>query len=158
MTRVSFHTGVTVMAVLTFSGDLVIHAAVLATPSKKSVELLSHLVKIYPALLEIKSAEQLTPLMLAYKLGRLDCAKVLIDAGADQTAKDGSWNNLLHLALQETPKAEQLKPMLELLDKDPLFQMMKDRNNLEHEGRTPMHQWIVCSLPLSATSTALTMS
>lgn len=133
------------MAVLTFSGDLVIHAAVMASPSKKTVDLLSHLVKTYPALLEIKSTEQLTPLMLAYKMGRVDFVKVLLEAGAEQTPKDGSWSNLLHLVLQETPTAEQLKPMLELLDKDQVLRMMKERNSLEREGRTPLHQWIVCS-------------
>ena len=143
--------------VLTFSGDLVIHAAVLAVPSRKTVELLSHLVKTYPALLEIKSVEQLTPLMLTYKMGRVDFAKVLIEAGAEQTPKDGSWNNLLHLVLQETPTTEQLKPMLELLDKDHVFRMMKERNSLEHEGRTPLHQWIVCSLLSQLKSAGLTM-
>ena len=143
------------MVVLTIPGDLVIHAAVLASPSKRSMEFLSYLVKTYPALLETKSVQQLTPLMLAYKMGRLEFAKILLDAGAEQTPKDGGWNNLLHLVLLETPKADQFKPMLELLDKDQVLRMIRERNSLDAEGSTPLHSWIVCS-PVPSRGTKLT--
>jgi ankyrin repeat protein len=151
MTRVSLlldGTGIPKMTMLTLSGDLVIHAAVMASPSKRNVEFFSYLVKTYPALLETKSVEQLTPLMLAYKMGRFAFAKILIEAGAEQTPKDSSWKNLLHLALQETPRVDEFKPMLELLDKDHVLRMIKERDSLDHGGRTPLHQWIVC-FPLS---------
>jgi hypothetical protein len=74
-------------------------------------------------------------------LGRLDIAKILIQAGADQTTKDYQRTNLLHAALHAVPDAKTLKPMLDLLDRSTLIPMLKERNKLEQEGRTPLHQY-----------------
>jgi hypothetical protein len=79
--------------------------------------------------------------MLAYRLGRLDVAKMLIDAGADQSTKDYGRNNLLHAALYAPPAAEKLKPMLDLLDRSTLIPMLKERNKVDQDGRTPLHQY-----------------
>ena len=102
---------------------------------------MSYLVKTQPVLLEVKAANGVTPLLLAYRLGRFDAAKVLIDAGADQTTKDLGRNNLLHAALHAPPVAAKLKPMLDLLDRDALIPMLKERNKLEQGGQTPLHQF-----------------
>ena len=83
----------------------------------------------------------MTPLLLAYRLGRLDAAKVLVGAGADQTTKDLGRNNLLHAALHGSPGAAKLKPMLDLLDRGTLIPMLKERNKLEQGGQTPLHQF-----------------
>lgn len=121
--------------------ELVLHAAIYASPSKRATELASYLVKTQPSLLEVRAANGVTPLMLACRFGRLDIAKILIDAGADQTTKDQGRNNLLHAALYSTPGAKKLKPLLDLLDRKALIPMLKERNKLEHEGRTPIHQY-----------------
>lgn len=79
--------------------------------------------------------------MLAYRLGRLDVAKILIDAGADQTTKDRKRNNLLHAGLTQTPEAGRLKPMLDLLDPGALIPMLKERNKFEDGGQSPLHEF-----------------
>ncbi len=119
---------------------------------------MSYLVKTQPALIEVKAANGVTPLLLAYRLGRLDAAKILVDAGADQTTKDLGRNNLLHATLYASllPSAAKLKPMLDLLDRDILIPMMKERNKLDQGGQTPLHQYCAgkaptrCKKPTSA--------
>ncbi|KAK4230646.1 Ankycorbin [Podospora fimiseda] len=122
--------------------DLIIHAAIYADPSKSADELVSYLVKTFPALLNVKDANGATPLLLACRLGRLNIAKVLIEAGADQRAKDLEWNNVLHAALHWLPVAEDLTLLLDTLDRQLLSQLLKERNNLGGQGQTPMHYWM----------------
>lgn len=85
--------------------------------------------------------------MFAYRLGRLDAARILIEAGADQRTKDYRRNNLLHAALAFKVGAEQLKPMLDLLDRDALAAMLRERNKLEEGGQTPLHKYISSRVP-----------
>jgi len=127
---------------LTVSGDLVLHAAVMAPPSKKATELVAYLVKQCPEVLNTKSVQQMTPLAVACLLGRVEAAKVLIDAGADQTIKSEGWKNLLHSALHFTPTVSEFKPLLRLLNAQLVERMFRERSNLEQLGRTPLHQWI----------------
>ncbi|KAL2178848.1 uncharacterized protein P884DRAFT_122778 [Thermothelomyces heterothallicus CBS 202.75] len=54
-----------------------------------------------------------------------------------------------HVALSFTPKAKQLRPILDLLDRDALVPMPKERNRLEEGGQTPFHQYI-CSVVSSS--------
>lgn len=75
-------------------------------------------------------------------LGRVEVAKVLIDAGADQTIKSEGWKNLLHSALYFTPTVKKFKPLLGLLNPQLVERMFRERSNLEQLGRTPLHQWI----------------
>lgn len=102
---------------------------------------MAYLVKTQPSLLDVKAADGVTPLQLAYRLGRLDAARVLVNAGADQTTKDQRRNNLLHAVLCDTPDAKRLTPMLDLLDRGALVPMLKERNKLEQSGQTPLHQY-----------------
>ncbi|KAK0731565.1 hypothetical protein B0H67DRAFT_597442 [Lasiosphaeris hirsuta] len=122
--------------------DLVIHAAIMAPPSKRSNAVVSYLVKTRPEYLDVKSGDYVTPLMEACMLGRIDIAKILIDTGADQSVKDKSRKNLLHLILERNPRAEKLEPFLALLKRDLLTRMLRERSCLEAEGRTPLHSFV----------------
>ncbi|KAL2170065.1 hypothetical protein VTG60DRAFT_5337 [Thermothelomyces hinnuleus] len=133
---------------LSDQSELVLHAAIYALPSKRATELVAYLVRSQPALLHVRAANGVTPLLLAYRLGRLDAARILIEAGADQRTKDHGRNNLLHAALSFTPKAKQLRPMLDLLDRDALVPMLKERNMLEERGQTPLQY--ICSIVSSS--------
>ncbi|KAK4177440.1 hypothetical protein QBC36DRAFT_131497 [Triangularia setosa] len=128
---------------LTDNSDLAIHAAVYTPPCQKSTDLVEYLIKIRPESVDAKDANGATPLMGACKLGRVEIAKLLIEAGADQKTKNSNWDNLLHAALRWKPTREQLKPLLDLLDRDLLVRMLKERNNLKTEGHTPLHTWLL---------------
>ncbi|KAK4170229.1 Ankycorbin [Cladorrhinum sp. PSN259] len=123
--------------------DLLLHAAIYAVPGKAADDLVSYLVRTCPSLLNVKDANGATPLLLACRLGRTNIVKTLIGAGADQRAKDSEWNNILHAALHWTPTADVLKPLLDLLDRQILVQLLKERNNLRNQGQTPLHSWIL---------------
>ena len=123
-------------------GDLVLHAAVMAPPSKKATKLVSYLVQSQPALLEAKSVGQMTPLQAACLLGRLDVIEILVKAGAQQSTKETGWRNLLHSALHFNPTAKKLRSLLKLLDGDLVVRMLRERSSLSQLGRTPLHCWI----------------
>lgn len=100
------------------------------------------MIKVYPSSFEAKSTLGHTPLYLACLLGRVQFAKTLIDAGADQSVKDKEFNNIIHACLANNPKLDQLRQMLELFDPDLRAHMFCQRNNLSHGGDTPLHFWL----------------
>ncbi|KAK0655741.1 hypothetical protein B0T16DRAFT_397626 [Cercophora newfieldiana] len=122
--------------------ELVIHAAILAPPRNAATDLVSYLVKTRPALIEVKSVQQMTPLQTTCFIGRLDMVEILVKAGANQSTKESGWKNLLHSALHFTPTARQLRGLLELLDRDLVVRMLRERSSLDSLGRTPLHLWI----------------
>lgn len=105
-------------------------------------KLIEYLIKVYPSSFEAKSNLGHTPLYLACLLGRVQFAKTLINAGADQSVKDKEFNNIIHACLENNPKLDQLRQMLELLDPDLRGHMFRQRNNLSHGGDTPLHYWL----------------
>ena len=123
-------------------GNLVIHAAVLGTPSQKANELIKYLIDACPVSLSTKSANLQIPLQVAVQLGRVEAVKMLLAAGGDQTVKNSAWENLLHAALVHNPTVKQIRPVLELLDRGLLAQMIKERTHLGKDGRTPIHLWL----------------
>lgn len=128
---------------LTDNSDLAIHAAVYTRPTQKSIDLVEYLLKVRPESIDSKDRNGATPLMAACRLGRVEIAKLLVEAGADQKTKDANFDNLLHAALRWKPTREQLKPLLDLLGRDLLVRMLKERNNLKTEGHTPLHTWLL---------------
>ncbi|KAI1456874.1 ankyrin [Annulohypoxylon moriforme] len=127
---------------LTLSDDLVIHCAVMGPRGEKTNKLIEYLIKVCPSSFEAKSDEGYTPLYLACLLGRVQFARTLINAGADQSVKDKELNNIIHAALTNKPKTKQLQELLDLLDKDLRSHMFLQRNNLTRGGDTPLHYWL----------------
>ncbi|PWI66622.1 hypothetical protein PCL_04760 [Purpureocillium lilacinum] len=128
--------------------DLVIHCAVLSTVTKESVELLEYLVKACPEFIEKKTASGDTPLMVACSLGRIEYVKTLLAAGADQSTRNASGENIVHASLKGNPTAAQVKLLMEILDSDLRKHLFLQRKSLEQNGTTPLHTWIsrVCGL------------
>lgn len=79
------------------SDDLVIHCAVMGRPGDETNRLIKYLIEACPSSLEAKSDTGYTPLYLACLLGRVQFAKTLIDAGADQAVRDVEYNNLVRI-------------------------------------------------------------
>lgn len=77
---------------------MVIHCAVISRPSDETNQLIKYLIETCPSSLEAKSDTGYTPLYLACLLGRVQFAKTLIDAGADQAVRDVEYNNLVRIS------------------------------------------------------------
>lgn len=122
--------------------DLVVHCAVLAKPCPEANELLEYVVEACPIALGKKNTNGETPLMVACRLGRVEFAKILIDANADQSVRNLKGENILHVALSKNPKAHQLKPLFDLFDADLRSHLFLQRKNLNENGTTPLHAWI----------------
>lgn len=122
--------------------DLVIHCAVLASPGPDANELLEYLVDAYPTALEKKNSQGDTPLMVACRMGRKDFVKILVGANANQSVRNSNGENIIHAAIAQNPKAEQLREMLELLDPDLRSHLFLQRKSLQENGTTPLHTWV----------------
>lgn len=100
-----------------------------------------------PDSLEIKSNQGHTPLALAFSLHRLDAAKVLIAAGADQTVRDSNGANILHLVLcsayTSTCRDEtKLQEFLDLLDKRLVPSLLTERSSHSPGSLSPIARWM----------------
>ncbi|KAI0151968.1 ankyrin [Hypoxylon sp. NC0597] len=129
--------------------DLVIHCAVMGPRGDETNKLIEYLIQVCPSSFEAKSEEGYTPLYLACLLGRVQFAKTLIAAGADQSVKDKNLNNIIHASLTNSPKVNQLRDLLGLFDTDLRSHMFTQRNNLASGGDTPLHFWLKSANPLS---------
>ncbi len=122
--------------------DFVIHCAVLSHVNGESMELLEYLVKTYPELIQKKTSDGDSPLMLACRLGRIEYVKVLLAAGADQSTRNARGENIIHAALSGNPTAAQLKPLLDLIDSDLRSRLFLQRTGPQEHCSTPLHAWI----------------
>ncbi|KAI0394719.1 ankyrin repeat protein [Xylariaceae sp. FL0594] len=127
---------------LAVQNDLVIHCAVLGPAGEKTNKLIEYLIKVCPASLEAKADNGHTPLYLACLLGRVEFAKILVDAGADQSVKDKDSNNIIHACVKHCPKKDRLRQMLGLFDPRLRTHMFCQRNSLASGGNTPLHSWL----------------
>lgn len=123
--------------------DLVISAALLGPNEPKTEHLVEYLIKVCPSSMEAKCSNGMTPLHIACWLGRTNLIKLLITEGADQAAKDNTWDNILHAALENDPGPCLLGAFLEILDPGLLSHLFKERSGLQtSDGRTPLHRWL----------------
>lgn len=126
-----------VSSVLTLSvEELVLHSAVIA---EDAIDLVKYLVKAFPVSLEARDNLSNTPLLAAAYLGRVECMKVLIEAGADQSVRNSSGENVTHRMVQHVEKANRLRSALDLLDEDLRLDLLTQRTSLESGGMTPFH-------------------
>ncbi|KAH6898608.1 hypothetical protein B0T10DRAFT_505216 [Thelonectria olida] len=122
--------------------ELVMHCAILATPSEASNELLEYLIEAAPESLQKKNSNGDTPLLVACRLGRIDYVRILIDGNADQSTRNLKGENILHAAVAGNPKADKLRLMLDLFDADLRSHLFLQRKNFNENGNTPLHAWV----------------
>ena len=125
------------------------HIAILsAADQKKSIEVIKYLVEIMPDTIDVPSVrDQLTPLALAFLLGRVEAAEALVKAGADQTTRDSSGKNLVHLALinaskSQSNKTKKFRNLLNLIDKRVIRSLFVERCKDGPGGLTPLGLWL----------------
>ncbi|KAI1764033.1 ankyrin [Hypoxylon sp. FL1150] len=129
--------------------DFVIHCAVMGPAGDNTNRLIEYLLKVCPASFEAKTDQGYTPLFLACLLGRVQFAKTLINAGADQSVKDSGLHNIIHASLTNKPNPSRLRELLDLFDPDLRSHLFLQRNNLSSGGDTPLHFWLKAANPVS---------
>ncbi|PYH91092.1 ankyrin repeat protein [Aspergillus ellipticus CBS 707.79] len=128
-------------------GDLVLHCAILSKPTEESCRLVEYLVQRAPRQIEIKSSGGHTPLALAFSLDRTDFARILINAGANQTTRDRKGNNLVHLLLcdinyQAREEPGNMESLLGLLDPRLASSLLTERSSDDPGSLTPIARWM----------------
>ncbi|KAJ5612862.1 ankyrin repeat protein [Penicillium lagena] len=129
---------------LSWRDDLVLHCAVISEQCEESEGLIRYLVQNFPSYLNSRSTEGHTPLALAFSLQRTAFARILIDAGADQSAHDRFGNNILHLTLvsiewEACKNPHALTEMVGLLDRQIIPSLLNKRCQ---RHLTPLARWM----------------
>ncbi|RMD43987.1 hypothetical protein DV735_g1143, partial [Chaetothyriales sp. CBS 134920] len=126
---------------LSARSELSAHVAVMSKPPEKGNPLLEYVLKVVPNSLDTKSSDGLTPLHVAFTLGRLESAKILIEAGADKGTRDQDGSNILHTVLEneDLTKPEALDRVLALLGKETVQSLALQKSNKAAAGSmTPL--------------------
>ncbi|KAL8943907.1 MAG: hypothetical protein Q9216_000801 [Gyalolechia sp. 2 TL-2023] len=123
--------------------NLALHAALLSQAD--STAIIDYLIAAMPESIDVPSArDQLTPLALAFLKGKVGAASALIKAGADQTTRDVSGKNLVHLALINASKSADTKDfrtLMDLIDKRLIRSLFVERCKDGPGGLTPLGLW-----------------
>lgn len=100
-----------------------------------------------PGCLETRCRRGYTPLGVAFALSRVHAAKLLAQAGADQTVRGVSGNNLLHLLLCDLDSRARNGPrhmdeLLGLLDRRLIPSLLTERSKDSPGSLTPLARWM----------------
>ena len=112
---------------------------------KRTFELVDYLVQTCPSALEKKNPRGETPLMVACRLGRTKTAKILIEGNADQTTRNNTGENIVHISVinaYNARNAHRLRALLDVLDPDLRATLFTQRKNLSDNGYTPIQLWV----------------
>jgi ankyrin repeat protein len=117
----------------------------MSKPSEESERLVQYIIDHHPECLEVQSESGKTPLALAFTLRRVNCARMLIEAGANQATRDSQANNLIHMLLgaNELPTCndpEKFTELVSLLDEKLIPTLLAQRAG--ENARTPFAHWL----------------
>ncbi|KAL4885830.1 ankyrin repeat-containing domain protein [Aspergillus karnatakaensis] len=120
--------------------DLVLHCAVLSKYTEESSRLVEYLVENHPEFLEIPSLDDYTPLAVAFQQHKLEFAKILVKAGANQAVRAKEGMNLIHLLIStyRNMKDTPLKDMLALIDSRLIPSLLLERCTTQPGSLTPL--------------------
>ncbi|KAJ5979696.1 hypothetical protein N7481_006994 [Penicillium waksmanii] len=135
----------TVLKWLQSRNNLVLHCAVMARTSEESEQLVQYLVDQHPECLEVRSSEGHTPLALSISLQKVNFARILIKAGANQATRDNQKRNILHLAvcsISDTASRvpERIRQLVDLMDEELVSNMLMQRAG--ESSQTPFARWL----------------
>ncbi|KLJ08785.1 hypothetical protein EMPG_15784 [Blastomyces silverae] len=136
--------------------NLALHCAILASPSEEfGTSVVQFILETFPDSLHTKNDAGFTPLHLAFGGRRIMAARVLVEAGADQTARDNDGCNMLHhifasniSTVRNSPKL--LKTLCEILDPEIIPILAQQRSHLQISSgararfgrQMPLSQWL----------------
>lgn len=130
------------------------HCAILNDDTDEAIKLFEYLLKHTPNCIETKTAQGHTPLALAFSRHNTRAAKILIEAGADQTVRDRKGNNLIHLLLVELHgypmvrdwdiggTIDSTKELLSLIDQRLVPSLLTQRSSDIPGSVTPIARWV----------------
>lgn len=123
--------------------DLALHVAIMSEPLKDgSNPMFGYILKIRPELIEVKDYSGSTPLLNAFKLRRIGAARALIQAGANQVARNDKGENVLHILSRVLPhdKTESglLDGAISLLDSKLVSGMLMEKASSQEPSVTPL--------------------
>ncbi|EMC98915.1 hypothetical protein BAUCODRAFT_65248 [Baudoinia panamericana UAMH 10762] len=127
--------------------DLTIHCYLMGNQTADDDgKMLRYLMAALPSAIDAKSTDGLTPLHIAMELYDHLAVKMLIDTGADQTARDKTGNNMLHRLLgryiDDGKYIKKLPVMLESLDSRLLPSLFLERSAAHPGSLTPLAKWL----------------
>jgi ankyrin repeat protein len=136
----------TVQRFLDARSHLALHCCVLGLKEgPHSARVLRYLIKVMPDNIDTKSSNGRTALSIAFQLKHFELAKILIEAGADQTCRDVEGRNLLYHVLALNMKKEEweivLPKVFELLDARLLPTLFAERTSAGCGTHTPLSLW-----------------
>nr|POE59301.1 ankyrin repeat domain-containing protein 54 [Quercus suber] len=120
---------------------LAIHSCLMGNKTSNNSALLKYLISSMPDSVDAKSRDGLTPLHIAFQLYDDTAVRLLIDAGADQTARDNKGNNIVHQLLRRARHeklVKKLPQLLDLIDKRVLPSLMIERCSEDPGALTPL--------------------
>ncbi|KAH8812856.1 ankyrin repeat protein [Xylogone sp. PMI_703] len=125
--------------------NLALHSSVVSW----NKELIQFLVSTRPDLLNIKSIDGWTPLLVAVSIKRYEFIEILIDGGADMLATDNQQRNMLHLLLAGPcgaglDEAEKTCAFIRSLDTSIRTQLFQQQCTEVPGGTTPLARWLYC--------------
>ena len=120
--------------------DLLLHAAVMAGPEENGTQpVLDYVLRTAPGLIESKNSKGETPLHIALRLRRVTAIKRLLEAGADQTARNRQGENALHITLGTWyHDFDALRSLLSLFDKTCVRDMLMEKTTSVEPSQTPL--------------------
>ncbi|KAK2799263.1 hypothetical protein FQN50_008539 [Emmonsiellopsis sp. PD_5] len=136
---------------------LALHFTVMLAPTEKlGNSLVEFILNKFPDLVNVKNSQGLTPLHAALAGRRIMAAKALVEAGADQTARDDQGRNMLHHILippnnrEKLSSPKLLRTLAEILDPEIIKSLATQRTNVRFATRsgedwglrTPLSEWL----------------
>lgn len=125
---------------------LAIHCCLASKQTTDKLAMLKYLIEALPEAVEARSNDQLTPLLLAFRLHNLEAAKLLVNAGADQTARDKDGMNLMHQLvvynMHDHEDIAHMRNMINAIDARLISSMCLQRCSAEPGALTPLALWL----------------
>ena len=123
---------------------LILHSAIVS----RNMDLVKFLVSTHPELLELRSVDGWTPLLVAACGCRIEALQILLEAGAHPLATDPLGRNMLHLLLVSPSgsmglfDSNLLSSFLWSMDSSTLQQLLGQRCAESPGGLTPFARWV----------------
>jgi hypothetical protein len=86
----------TIKQFLESRSKLAVLCCVMSKSGSEGIEILDQLIKFMPDAINARSSTGDTPLLIAFRFQNLQAARMLVSAGADQTARNNDGDNVLH--------------------------------------------------------------